>query len=89
MKYNDGMQYIFYLPGVLFIISGLPQMFKLIKTKSSKDISLSMFVITIVAIVIVVIDAYIHGNQSIMVSNLASLSLVSVNTFLIIKYRKR
>jgi len=83
------MQYIFYLPGVLFIISGLPQMFKLIKTKSSKDISLSMFVITIVAIVIVVIDAYIHGNQSIMVSNLASLSLVSVNTFLIIKYRKR
>jgi len=42
-----------------------------------------------VAISIVIIDAYIQGNTSILVSNLASLSIVSVNTFLIIKYRKK
>ena len=83
------MQYIFYLPAVLFVISGLPQMIKLIKTKSSGDISIPMFVITLVAISIVIIDAYIQGNTSILVSNLASLSIVSVNTFLIIKYRKK
>ncbi|HBA45561.1 hypothetical protein A2W67_00130 [Candidatus Nomurabacteria bacterium RIFCSPLOWO2_02_40_28] len=83
------MQYIFYLPAVLFVISGLPQMIKLLKTKSSGDISISMFIITIVAISIVIIDAYIQGNTSILVSNLASLSIVSVNTFLIIKYRKK
>jgi len=64
-------------------------MIKLLKTKSSGDISISMFIITIVAISIVIIDAYIQGNTSILVSNLASLSIVSVNTFLIIKYRKK
>lgn len=83
------MQYIFYLPAVLFLISGFPQMIKLIKTKSSGNISISMFLITLVAITIVVIDAYIHHNNSIFVSNLASLCIVSVNTFLIIKYRKK
>ena len=83
------MQYIFYLPAVLFLISGFPQMIQLLKTKSSEDISVSMYIITLVAITIVVIDAYIHDNTSILVSNFASLCIVSVNTFLIIKYKKR
>lgn len=82
------MQYIFYLPAVLFIISGVPQIIKLLKTKSSKDISISMYVITLVAIGIVITDAFIHHNTSILVSNSASFCIVSINTFLTIKYRK-
>ena len=83
------MQWIFYLPGILFIISGIPQTIKLLRTKSSKDISVSMYLITCVAIIIVVIDAYLHRNNSILFSNLASLCIVGVNTFLTIKYRNK
>jgi len=82
------MQFIFYLPAILFLASGLPQMIKLLKTKSSEDISVLMYLITCAAIVIVVIDAYLNRNISIMVSNLASLAITGTNTFLVIKYKK-
>jgi uncharacterized protein with PQ loop repeat len=83
------MQILFYLPGILFVISGIPQIIKLLKTKSSGDISISMYVLTCIAIVIIVIDAYRAGNTSIMVSNLASLVVAGTNTVLTIKYRKK
>jgi len=83
------MQYIFYLPAALFLISGLPQMLKLLQTKSSEDISVLMYLITCLAILIVVTDAYINQNTSIMVSNLASLAITGINTFLVIKYKKK
>lgn len=82
------MSILFYLPAILFLISGFPQMIKLLRTKSSKDISISMYVITDLAILIVIIDAIVHGNTSIMVSNLASLAISGINTFLTIKYKK-
>ncbi len=82
------MQFIFYLPGVLFLISGFPQMLKLIKTKSSEDISVSMYVLTCVAIFIVIVDAYLNRNTSILISNIASLLITGTNTILIIKYKK-
>ena len=88
MVYNQSMQYIFYLPGILFLISGIPQTRKLILTKSSRDISLTMYLLTLLAIAIVVIDAFIQKNMSILASNLASLLITGLNTFLVIKYRK-
>lgn len=83
------MQYIFYLPGILFLVSGFPQMLKLLKTKSSDDISVVMYLLTCLAIIIVIIDAYQHQNSSILFSNLASLTITGINTFLVIKYRKK
>jgi MtN3 and saliva related transmembrane protein len=83
------MKILFYLPAILFLISGLPQMIKLIKTKSSGDISVLMYLITCTAIIIVIIDAYIHNNNSILVSNLASFAITGTNTFLVIKYKKK
>ncbi len=82
------MNILFYLPGILFLISGIPQMIKLIKTKKSKDISLTMYLVTCLAISIVVIDAYISKNQSILFSNGLSLLITGINTILVIKYRK-
>lgn len=91
--YNQTMtpsiEWVFYLPGILFLISGVPQMIKLLQTKSSKDISVSMYIITCVAICIVVLDAYLSKNASIMFSNLASLAITGINTFLVIKYRDK
>lgn len=83
------MKIFFYLPAVLFLISGLPQMIKLLRTKSSEDISVWMYLLTCFAIGIVVTDALLSKNYSIFVSNLTSLVITGINTFLIIKYRKR
>ena len=82
------LQYIFYLPAILFLASGIPQTIKLLKTKSSKDISISMYIMTVLAISIVVLDAFLKHNTSIMISNLASLAITGLNTFLVFKYRK-
>ena len=83
------MQIIFYLPAVLFLVSGFPQMIKLLKTKSSEDISVWMYLLTCLAILIIITDAYLSKNYSILVSNLASLAITGTNTFLTIKYRKK
>lgn len=83
------MKIFFYLPAILFLISGLPQMIKLLRTKSSEDISVWMYLLTCIAIGIVVTDAFLSKNYSIFVSNLTSLIITGINTFLIIKYKKR
>lgn len=83
------MEWIFYLPGVLFFISGIPQTIKLLRTKSSEDISVWMYLLTDIAVIIIVIDAYLNHNNSILFSNLASLCIVGTNTFLVIKYKKK
>ena len=83
------MKILFYLPAILFLVSGFPQMIKLIRTKSSEDISIWMYILTCIAILIVVVDAYQSQNNSILVSNLASLAITGTNTFLTIKYRKK
>lgn len=82
------MDILFYLPAILFLISGLPQMTKLIKRKSSEDISVSMYLITDLAIAIIILDAFLSQNYSILVANAVSLLLTLTNTILTIKYRK-
>jgi len=83
------MNYIFYLPGILFLISGIPQIVKLIRTKSSEDISTWMYILTFIAVFIVVVDTFVHHNISAMISNLVSLITMGITIFLVIKYKKR
>ena len=83
------MQYIFYLPAILFLISGVPQIVKLIKTKSSNDISVSMYVITWVAVAIVVVSTSIHHDIGSAISNFVSLVTMTITIFLVIKYKKK
>jgi len=79
--------YIFYLPGVLFIVSGLPQTFRLLKRRSSADISIIMYTLTVAGIALVVIDAWRSRAWSIFYSNLASLLITGFNWGLVIWYR--
>ena len=79
---------IFFIPGVIFLFSGLPQTYQLIKTKKSQDISSLTYFLTVVAIGIIFFDAIYHGNTSIAVSNGISFCLTSTNLFLILKYKK-
>ena len=82
------MNYIFYLPAVLFLISGIPQIAKLIRTKSSNDISISMYVLTWAAVAIVVVSTFLHHDIGSAISNLVSLITISITIFLTAKYRK-
>lgn len=68
---------------ILFILAGLPQTFRLLKTKSSKDISISTYAFTWLAILCVLTEA----GGSVFWSNLVSFIILSVNFFLILFYR--
>jgi len=85
----ESWKFIFYLPAILFLISGIPQIVKLLKTKSSEDISTWMYIITFMAVFIVVIDTFVHHNMSAMISNLVSLITMGITIFLVIKYKKK
>jgi len=82
------IEWIFYLPGIMFLISGLPQTIKLLKTKSSKDISIWTYGFTTSAIILILIDAIISGNQSLVFSNGLSAMITSLNLVLIVKYKR-
>jgi len=83
------LNFIFWLPGVIFFFSGIPQTIKLIATKKSQDISSLTYGLTVFAIGIIFIDAVVHKNWSIATSNGISFSLTSLNLFLILKYQKK
>jgi uncharacterized protein with PQ loop repeat len=82
------MNYIFYLPGILFLISGIPQIVKLLRTKSSKDISIWTYILTWVAVAIVVVDTFMHHDFGSMISNFISLVTLSITAFLVVRYKK-
>jgi hypothetical protein len=47
-----------------------------------------MYILTWIAVALVVIDTFLHHDFGSMVSNFVSLCTLSVITFLVIKYRK-
>ena len=82
------IDWIFYLPGIMFLVSGIPQTIKLLKTRSSGDISIWTYGLTAGAIIIILIDATLNGNKSLMFSNGLSAIITSFNFLLIVKYRR-
>ncbi|MBU1039058.1 hypothetical protein KKC17_02385 [Patescibacteria group bacterium] len=82
-------QMFYYLPAVFFTISGLPQIYRLLKRKSSADISLAMYALTVAGIAIITYDAWRNRVMSIFVSNLISLIITSLSLILVAYYRWR
>jgi len=78
---------IFYLATPLLILSALPQTIKLIKGKSSKDISLLTYAMTFLGVLLIFIRALQVGDMAIILGNGGSLLFLCINTFLIIKYK--
>jgi len=78
---------IYYLATPLLILSALPQTIKLIKTKSSQDISIIMYLMTLAGVLLIFIRAVQIGDWSIILGNGGSLLFLILNTLLIIKYR--
>jgi len=82
------LEILFLLPGFIFLVSGLPQTYRLLKNKKSGDISLLTYGLTMFGIFLVFLDALLSKNYSIVWSNGVSLLMIGVNFFLVVKYRK-
>jgi len=79
---------ISYLAIPLMMLSSVPQIFKLIKTKNSKGISLSMFYLTFISVFLLFLEALRIRNEILIIADLSSLSMLLVNIILINKYKK-
>lgn len=76
------MNFTTFLTTSLFIFAGFPQTYKLLKTKSSKDISIITYLFTWCAIALVILQA----NQEVFWPNMVSFIILTINLTLIIKY---
>lgn len=78
---------IYYLATPLMVISGIPQIVKLLQRKQSNDISALMFFFTWLAVILLFADSVQNGSLSLILANGASLITMSINLFLILKYK--
>lgn len=72
-----------YITTILFVFAGLPQTFRLLKVRSSQDISVLSYLFTWGAIFLVLLEA----NEAVFYSNLVSILILSINIFLILLFR--
>ena len=80
---------LFVIAGFLFCIETIPQIIKLLKRKSSDDISLMLFVICLFALILFEIGALLIKNIYLFFSNFLPLINISIIIYLIRKYRKK
>jgi len=78
---------IFFLATPLLLLSGIPQIIKLIKSKKSDDISLFTYVLTYFAITLILIKSILENQIEIALANSMSFITLSINIYLIIKFR--
>lgn len=83
MNYIDLMGYV---AGILVVVSLLPQVIKSWKTKSTRDISLSRYIIYVTGLIIWVIYAIIIKNGPVAVMNTVGLILAVSILYLKTKY---
>jgi len=81
------MEYLFYLSAPLLLISGIPQTIRLLKRKSSEDISIITYLCTWIAVSLLVLNSIQNGNMSLIVANGVSMITLTLNLFLALKYR--
>ncbi|KKD39218.1 MAG: SemiSWEET transporter [Limnoraphis robusta] len=75
------------LAGSLTTISFLPQVIKTWKTKSTRDVSLQMFVLFCSGVFLWIVYGLLIGNIPIVATNIVTFSLASMILFFKLKYR--
>jgi MtN3 and saliva related transmembrane protein len=90
MKRIIAMDYIAtlgYLAGALTTLAFLPQLIKVIKTRSTRDISLVMFVVICTGIFLWLIYGILINSLPIILANIVTLIIAGAILILKIKYR--
>lgn len=80
-------EYMALLAGVLGAIAGIPQLFKLLKTKHSEGISIMLFVMVGSAQLLWVIYGFHKSDYLIILANAAMFILSASIVYLVLKYQ--
>jgi len=75
------------IAGILFLISGFFQPLSILENKSSKNISIMMYLTTFLGVLLNLIESFNPFNFSLVFSNSVSLVMMGITMFLIKKYR--
>lgn len=74
------------LAGLLTTVSSLPQLFKIIRTKKTRDISLGMFLVYLCGMVLWLAYGLLINSLPIIVTNIVSILIVAAIVVLKLKY---
>lgn len=80
---------LIYVAGLLWAIECLPQIFKLLRTRETRGLSLVFFIICLIAYILFIAGNMMLKNYSIVIANSLPFTLMGVIVFLIMKYRRK
>lgn len=83
------MEIIGYLAGILSVLTFLPQIFKLYRTKSSNDLSAFMIIIFNSSVILWFVYGVSLNNLPMIIANLAIIFLTLIILIMIFIYRKK
>jgi len=86
---NELLIWVSRAAGIIMSLSYIPQQYKIIKTKTSKGISLPMFIMVMCALLIYESYAFSVKEPVFLFTNTLSCVQTSILLFLIIKYREK
>ena len=69
-------------------ISYIPQLVKVIKTKSSEDLSILTWIVALIGVIFNLIYSLILNRPELIIASISDVVLVSFTLFLIVKYKK-
>jgi MtN3 and saliva related transmembrane protein len=75
--------------GILSVGAFLPQAYRILQRRSAVDVSLTMYVTIMVASVLWMFYAYVHGSVELFATNVAIFAIAIVIAFLRIRYGAR
>lgn len=74
--------------GVIMSLAGVPQIHRIIKRKSSGDVSISLVVIFLVGVIIWLIYGLVFDSYPIIIANGVGIVIWSITLAIVLKYRK-
>lgn len=83
------MKILEFLPAILLTFSGIPQTIKLLKIKSSRDISKLTYTSTWIAVLLLTIRSFELRDSMLFFGNSVSMITLTINLFLIFKYANK
>lgn len=78
-----------YIAASLVIITPMPQLYKIIHTKSSKDISIAMYFLLLVAQILFTIYGVLEKDVIIIVTNVSSVFIISLIIIFSLLYKTK
>ena len=83
----DNIEYIGFIAGFCTTIAFIPQLINIIKTRSTKDISLLMYIIFCTGLVLWIIYGYLNHSYPIITSNTITLLLAVIIITMKLKWK--